>query len=177
MTASFTAEATAIDGLWRLTPKTVGDERGTVRELFRTSAFAEAGVPTPQQWAQINLTWTHAGAVRGLHGESMTKLVGVAAGAAFGAYVDARRDSRSFGVVVTITLDAGVQVLVPPGVCNGFQALGDGCEYFYCFDAEWRPGMSGVAVRPTDPALGIAWPLPVTAMSAKDAAAPLFAEL
>ena len=84
---------------------------------------------------------------------------------------------------VDLPLTVGVQVLVPAGVCNGFQAVSpEGCEYLYCFDAEWSPGMAGVAVNPLDPALGIAWPVPVDAddpamISAKDSAAPAFSEL
>ena len=171
------AVPTAIGGLWQLRPKSISDDRGTVREFFRVSGFAAAGVDVPQRWQQINLTWTRAGGLRGLHGESMTKLVGVVAGEALGAYVDARADSPTYGTVVTMDLRVGVQVVVPPGVCNGFQAVSpDGCQYLYCFDQEWAPGMAGVAVHPLDPALGIAWPLPPT-MSAKDSAAPLFAEL
>ena len=76
----------------------------------------------------------------------------------------------------------GTQVLVPAGVCNGFQALADATQYLYCFDAEWVPGMTGVAVHPLDPALGIEWPLPVdpqdrSQLSAKDAAQPTLAEV
>lgn len=175
------AEQTAIGGLWRLRSKSVTDDRGTVREFFRASAFAEAGLAAPARWSQINMTWTKRGGLRGLHGEDVTKLVGVAAGSALGAYLDARKDSSTYGTVVTLPLEVGVQMLVPPGVCNGFQATED-CQYLYCFDAEWQPGMPGVAVRPTDPALAIAWPLPIddsdpASISAKDAAAPLFAEL
>jgi dTDP-4-dehydrorhamnose 3,5-epimerase len=175
------AEETAIVGLWRLRPKGVTDERGTVREFFRTSGFTELGVPAPNKWHQINLTWTHRGAVRGLHGEVMTKLVGIAAGSALGVYLDARKESASYRAVLTLPLEVGCQVLIPPGVCNGFQALTD-CQYLYCFDAEWAPDMAGVAIRPTDPALGIAWPLPIdpddpAAISAKDAAAPLLADV
>ena len=178
-----TARVTAIDGLWEIRTKAVTDGRGTVRELFRTSGFAELGLPAPGRWQQINLTWTRQGALRGLHGEAVTKLVGVASGTAFGVYLDARRGSPSFGAVVTVQLDVGGQVLVPPGVCNGFQATSeDGCQYLYCFDAEWRADMAGVAVNPLDPALGIAWPIPPQAadpsmVSAKDAAAPRFAEI
>jgi dTDP-4-dehydrorhamnose 3,5-epimerase len=177
------AVETEIAGLWRISTKSVTDERGTVREFFRTSGFAELGVPVPPRWEQVNMTWTRHGGIRGLHGESMTKLVGVAAGSAFGVYLDARKDSAGYGTVVTLPLEVGLQVLVPPGVCNGFQATSaDGCQYLYCFDAEWQPGMAGVAVRPTDPALGISWPVPIdegdpALISAKDAAAPLFAEL
>lgn len=44
-------------------------------------------------------------------------------------------------------------------------------EYLYCFDAEWQPGMAGVAVNPMDPTLGIPWPL-APVLSDKDASAP-----
>lgn len=173
---------TAIDGLRVLTMKQVTDGRGTVREFFRASTFAGAGLAVPGSWAQVNVTETRRGAVRGMHGEDMTKLVAVASGRAHGAYVDARPGSPTRGVVVEVALAVGTQVLVPAGVCNGFQALEDGTQFLYCFDVEWTPGMPGVACSPLDPALGIAWPLPIdpddeTQVSAKDRAAPAFAEL
>jgi dTDP-4-dehydrorhamnose 3,5-epimerase len=174
---------TAIEGLVRITTKAVTDERGTVREFFRTSAFAEAGVAVPERWAQLNLTFTERGALRGLHGEATDKLVGIAGGTAFGAWVDARAGSPTRGAVVTLDLAVGTQVLVPAGVCNGFQATSDGgCQYLYCFGVEWEPGMAGVAVNPLDPELAIPWPIPVdpsdpSVVSAKDAAAPRFAHL
>lgn len=176
-------EPTAIDGLMRITTRTITDERGTVREFFRTSGFAAAGVDVPEHWAQINLTWTQHGALRGLHGEAADKLIGIAAGSAFGAWVDARPASPTFGQVVTAHLHVGVQFFVPAGVCNGFQATSDeGCEYLYCFGVEWRPDMAGIAMTPLDPALAIAWPIAVDAsdpaqLSVKDAAAPAFAAI
>lgn len=181
----FDVENTAVDGLVRLQAKEVSDDRGTVRELFRASAFAEAGgaLAGLGPWRQVNLTSTRRGGVRGLHGEAVTKLVGVAAGEAFGVWLDARRSSATYGRVVTAALTVGVQYLVPPGVCNGFQATGpSGCEYLYCFDAEWRPDMEGVGVHPLDPDLAIAWPLPIdqadpAQLSAKDAAQRRFSEL
>lgn len=175
-------EATAIDGLVRIVTKSVTDARGTVREFFRTSGFAEHGVAVPERWAQINLTRTRFGAVRGLHGEAADKLIGIAAGTAFGAWLDARPDSPTRGTVVTGELAVGVQMFVPAGVCNGFQATSpDGCEYLYCFGVEWTPGMAGIAVTPLDPDLAIAWPVAIDAsdpaqLSAKDAAAPSFAQ-
>jgi len=172
-----TVQTTAIDGLVVLTPKTIDDERGAVREFFRTSGFEDLGLTVPPRWAQINLTYSVRGAIRGLHGEAMTKLVGLAAGEAFGAYVDARRGSSTFGQVVTMPLTVGRQVLVPPGVCNGFQSTSDnGCQYLYCFDIEWAPDLPGVAMNPLDAALGIPWPLPPV-LSPKDAAAPSSAEV
>jgi dTDP-4-dehydrorhamnose 3,5-epimerase len=178
--SEMTSETTAVDGLLVITAKAVTDDRGTVREFFRADSFD--GLSQAGEWQQINMTWTHRGALRGLHGEQMTKLVGVAHGEAFGVYVDARTDSSTVGRVVTVALQPGVSVLVPAGVCNGFQAVSEpGCQYLYCFDAQWQPGMAGTAVNPLDPALGISWPIAVDAanpaqISAKDAAAPLFAQ-
>ncbi|WP_194894514.1 dTDP-4-dehydrorhamnose 3,5-epimerase family protein [Catenulispora pinisilvae] len=171
----FTVEDTDIQDLRVLRMKQITDERGTVREFYRESAFLEAGLPSLGPWLQINVTETRQGALRGLHGEDMFKLVAVVAGEAFGAYFDARPDSPSQGKVVTVRLTKGTQVLVPKGVCNGFQSVSPGVtQYLYCFDQEWRPGMAGVAANPLDPALAIAWPLPVDAadpsqISAKDA--------
>jgi dTDP-4-dehydrorhamnose 3,5-epimerase len=171
---------TAVDGLLVITMKQVTDERGTVREFYRQSSWLEAGLPDLGPWQQVNLTETKPGALRGLHGEAMHKLVAIAAGEAFGAYVDARPESPSYGAVVTLPLVPGQQVLVPKGVCNGFQSVGEApTQYLYCFDAEWVPGMAGVAVNPLDPALGIPWPLPIdegdpSQISVKDVSAPAF---
>lgn len=178
----FQTETTAIDGLFVVRMKQIHDERGTVREFFRASAMADAGLHAGP-WQQLNLTETSHGALRGLHGESMTKFVSVVRGSVFGAYVDARPESPTVGAVVTIPIEVGVQVLVPRGVCNGFQSTSEEpSQYLYCFDEEWRPGMAGVAVNPLDPALGISWPVAVdpedrAQISAKDHAAPSFAEV
>lgn len=177
----FSVEPTAIDGLVIITLKAISDTRGTVREYFRRSALAEAGIDVPERWEQVNLTESVRGAIRGLHGEQMTKLIGVAAGTAFGAYVDARRESRTYGTVVQVPdLHPGVQVFVPPGVTNGFQTTSETSQYLYCFDAEWVPGMAGVAINPLDPALAIEWPIADgegAILSDKDRTAPMFVEL
>lgn len=174
------AEA-SIAGLLLVTMKQVTDGRGTVRELFRRSAFERAGVRLAP-FQQVNVTETHRGAVRGMHAEAMAKLVTVVAGEALGAYLDLRPASPTFGRVHTAMLRPGTQVLVPSGVANGFQALADATQYAYCFDAEWAPGMPGVACDPLDPALAIAWPLPVdrddpSQISVKDRDAPTFASI
>lgn len=172
---------TEIEGLLVLTLKQVRDERGTVREFFRTSAYTDA-VPGLGDWRQINVTESGHGAVRGLHGEAMTKLVACISGEAFGAYLDARPDSPSYGALVTVPLSPGVQVLVPAGVCNGFQSVSEqGTQYLYCFTEEWRPGMAGTAFSPLDEQLGLHWPIPIdpadpAQISAKDAGAPCFSD-
>ena len=162
-----------IDGLRVVEVKAIADERGVVREIFRASTHGDAFAPV-----QVNLTQTVRGAIRGMHGETMTKLVGVASGRAFAAWVDARPDSPTVGEVVTRELVPGVTVVVPPGVCNGFQAVADEpTEYLYCFDREWEPGLPGPAVHPLDPALAIPWPVQPVILSPKDAAQPTLAEV
>lgn len=175
------ARAGPIDGLVVLSCKYAGDGRGTVRELYRASSYeALAGPLGP--WVQVNATETREGALRGMHAEEMTKLVGVIAGEALGAWVDLRPGSPTAGVVETLVLLPGRQVLVPPGVANGFQATAPGVtHYVYCFDREWEPQMPGRACTPLDPALGIDWPLPVDPddpeqISAKDRDAPGLAQ-
>ncbi len=182
-TRDLRVQPTDIEGLLVITVKQITDERGTVREFYRTSAFDGRTLPDVGPWQQVNITESGHGAIRGLHGEAMTKLVAVVQGEAVGAYVDARPDSTSRGAVVTVALRPGTQVLVPAGVCNGFQSVSpDGTQYLYCFDAEWMPGMPGVAVNPLDPTLGITWPVPVdpanrAQISAKDAGLPALAEV
>lgn len=175
-------ETTDIDGLILITMKQIEESRGTIRELFRGSAFEEAGVKLLNPWKQINATETRQGAIRGLHAESMKKLVTIVHGEAFGVYVDVRANSPTRGKVVTVKLTKGTQVLVPVGVCNGFQSVSEGIsQYLYCFDTEWTFGMQGYAINPLDPELGIKWPIPVTAndthlVSRKDASAPSLKE-
>jgi dTDP-4-dehydrorhamnose 3,5-epimerase len=175
-------QTTSIEGLFIITMRQVEDDRGVVREFHRQSAWVDAGLPEVGPWLQVNVTETQQGALRGLHGEAMNKLVAVAAGEAFGAYVDTRPDSPSFGKTVTVFLEKGHQVLVPQGVCNGFQAVSSSpTQYVYCLDAEWTPGMPGIAVNALDPELGIEWPIFVDpadrfSISEKDATLPTFAE-
>ena len=174
----FEVRDTAIVDLRIITMKQITDERGTVREFYRESAFVEAGIPSLGPFVQINVTESKYGAVRGMHGEDMVKLVAIVAGEAFGAYVDLREDSPSYGEVVTVELRPGTQVLVPRGVGNGFQSTSpEGTQYCYCFTSEWQPGMAGTAVSPLDPGLGIHWPVAIDTddpaqLSSKDAGLP-----
>jgi dTDP-4-dehydrorhamnose 3,5-epimerase len=155
-------EETPIQGLYVITVKQITEGRGTIRETYRKSSFSDFQAKDLGTWQQINTTETNKGAIRGLHAESMNKLVGIVAGEAFGAYVDLREDSPTKGTVFTTTLTKGKQVFVPKGVGNGFQSTSDEpSQYMYCFDQEWVPGMPGKAVNPLDPELKIEWPIKV----------------
>ncbi len=179
----FTAGETEIAGLYIVNMKQIEDDRGVVREFYRRSEFEGSSLPKLGPWAQVNLTETRQGAIRGLHGEATTKFVGVAAGEAFGVYLDARPLSPTYGTVLTMPLHIGFGVLVGAGICNGFQATAPGpTQYLYCFDQEWTPTMPGVSVSALDPALEIDWPIKIdptnrSLFSEKDAGLPAFRDL
>ena len=178
----FDHRAGAIDGLVIVTVKQITDERGTIREVFRRSAFEAAGLGELAAFQQINVTESRRGVVRGMHAEAMSKLLTLASGEAFGAFVDLRPGSSSYGLTETVDLRPGVQVLVPSGVANGFQSLTESSQYLYCFDQEWQPGMTGASCNPLDPDLDIPWPIPVdvddpSQVSVKDRSAPAFRKL
>jgi dTDP-4-dehydrorhamnose 3,5-epimerase len=167
-----------INGLLILESRTGEDARGVVREFYRHSSSTAIGLPVPVAgWAQLNVTESHLGAVRGLHAEGTDKLVGIVSGQGFGAWVDARPGSSTFGEVVTATLEIGTQVYVPAGVLNGWQALTEPAQYLYCFSREWVVDMGGVFVTPLDSTLNIPWPISIdpadrAQLSSKDEAAP-----
>ena len=173
-------EPTAIDGLLRITPKAVTDDRGTVREFFRTSASATP-VPVPQSWRQVNLTFTKRGAIRGMHGEAADKLIGIADGTAFGAWVDARRGSATRGLVVRAA-GAG-RTDVRAGRC--LQRFPSDVRRRVSILVLLRHRMAALDGRgrsePARPGAAIDWPIPEPSdpsfVSVKDAAAPRFAEL
>lgn len=179
MATEFKAIKGQIEGLWIIQMKQVTDERGTVREFYRESAFINAGLPSFGAVVQINITETNYGAVRGLHAEAMNKLVAVASGEAFGAYVDLRPNSPTSGQLETVVLAPGTQVLVPSGVANAFQSTSNSpTQYLYAFDTEWQIGMPGITANPLDPAYNIPWPIKIDVnnraqVSEKDATAEL----
>jgi glucose-1-phosphate thymidylyltransferase len=167
----------AIDGLHVITMKQVTDERGTVREFYRESAFVERGAALARAVGAGQRHRDEQGAVRGMHGEDMTKLVAVVHRRSPRRLRRPAPGSATFGEVVTVRLVPGAQVLVPAGVCNGFQAT----RGRHPVPVLLRPSSGRRAwpawPAPLDPDLGIDWPLPIdpddpAVLSAKDRDAP-----
>jgi dTDP-4-dehydrorhamnose 3,5-epimerase len=67
-------------------------------------------------------------------------------------------------------------LFVPAGLLHGFQALTELADVCYRIDSEHQPA-DDLQVRYDDPDLGIQWPLPVTAISARDLAAGSWREV
>ncbi len=155
------------------------DDRGFFARTFCREEFAAAGLEPLVE--QCNLSYNHrAGTLRGMHFQvapaTEAKLVRCTAGAIVDIIVDVRSGSptylRSFSV--ELTAENRRALYVPPMFAHGYQTLVDGAEVTYQVSEAYTPGTER-GLRHDDPRLGLAWPLPVTVLSDKDAAWPLLA--
>ena len=156
-----------------------GDARGWFKENWQREKMVALGLPDMRP-VQNNISFNErAGVTRGIHAEPWDKLISVATGSVFGAWVDLR-PGDSFGQVFTCTLDPSKAIYVPRGVGNSYQALEDGTAYTYLVNAHWSAELKKTYtfVNLADPALGIEWPIPLeeATLSAADLAHPILAD-
>jgi dTDP-4-dehydrorhamnose 3,5-epimerase len=174
------ARTMSLAGVLVFLPQAHHDERGFFTRTFDAVIAREHGL-RPEEFVQDSQSRSHRGTVRGMHGRGgrgESKLVRCARGAVHDVLVDARPSSPTFGRQMSITLDdeSFAHLFVPPGVLHGFQALTDEADVCYRIDREHAPG-EDLSVRYDDPDLAIAWPQPVTLVSARDRAAGSWAGL
>lgn len=169
----FNVIGTPLDGLTVIERRRIEDSRGFFSRLYCAEALAALGFRSPI--AQINHSYTaRRGAVRGLHFQypphSEDKFVSCLRGEVFDVAVDLRRGSATFLRWYGERLSAGNarSLLIPQGFAHGFQTLSDDCELLYLHTRAYAPAAEG-ALNLRDPAIGIAWPLPFTDLSARDA--------
>ena len=121
---------------------------------------------------QNNISYNEKrGVTRGIHAEPWDKFISVARGSVFGAWVDLREGSATYGKVFTCTLDPSRAIYVPRGVGNSFQALEDGTAYTYLVDAHWSLELKRTYtfVNLADPELAIEWPIPLDEATVSEA--------
>jgi dTDP-4-dehydrorhamnose 3,5-epimerase len=170
---------TEIPGLLILEPKRFGDQRGFFAELFNAKRYSGLGISEP--FVQDNVSRSGRGVLRGLHLQNpntQAKLVSVMRGAVLDVAVDARLGSPTFGrhVAVELSEDNGRQFFIPRGFAHGFVVLSETADFFYKCDAFYSP-KDELVVRWNDPALGIDWRLKDPSLTARDAEAPLLADV
>lgn len=156
-------EETGIDGLKVVELSVHGDNRGWFKENWQRAKMVAAGIPDLHV-VQNNISFNAKhGVTRGIHAEPWDKFISVARGSVFGAWVDLRQGSETFGRVYTTTLDPSRAIYVPRGVGNSFQALEDGTAYTYLVDAHWSAELKKTYtfVNLADPELAIEWPIPL----------------
>lgn len=173
-------QTTALSGVLIITPARHGDARGFFSESWNRARMQEAGIEI--DFVQDNHSLSaKVGTVRGLHFQSpphaQAKLVRCARGAMRDVVVDIRRGSPTYGrsLAIDLSFENGRQVLVPVGFLHGFVTRSPDTEIAYKCSDYYAPECDG-AVRWDS--CGIDWGIaPNDALlSAKDAAAPAFAD-
>ena len=177
-----------IEGAWQVVPKTFDDERGSFREIFKSSAF-EQHVGHPFDLVQANVSISNAGVIRGIHfaqiPSSQTKYVMCLRGEIIDYVVDLRLGSPTFGKWQGIHLHADQPgaVYLSEGLGHAFIALQNNSTVTYLCSAGYDPKRE-YGIFPTDPEIGIDWPKADTngnplsmVLSEKDLAAPSLPEV
>lgn len=166
-----------LSGLKLVGRQRIGDARGSLSRLFCAEELAAAGWVNPI--AQINHTGTaRRGTVRGMHFQrpphSEMKLVSCIRGEVWDVALDVRASSLTFlhWHVERLSAQNGRALLIPEGFAHGFQTLTDDVEMLYCHSTAYV-AEAEAGLRPQDERLAIAWPLPITELSARDAGHPL----
>ena len=169
----FEVITTPLAGLQLVRRQKLGDARGFLTRLFCADELGGAGWTGPI--AQINHTSTaRQGTVRGMHFQrpphGEIKLVSCLRGEVWDVAVDLRTDSPTFlrWHAQRLSADNGCALLIPQGFAHGFQSLTDDVELLYCHSAAYAAHSEG-GLHPQDERLGIAWPRPITELSARDA--------
>lgn len=170
-------ENTKLEGVFALTPRRFGDDRGWFSESWNRAVLERGGIRL--DFIQDNHSFSaEPGTLRGLHYQAppraQDKLVRCSRGAIWDVAVDVRKGSPSFGqwIGADLTAENGKQLLVPKGFLHGFVTRAPDTEVQYKVTDVYDPDCDG-AVRWDS--LGIDWGVRTPVLSAKDAAAPVFA--
>jgi dTDP-4-dehydrorhamnose 3,5-epimerase len=172
---------TEIEGLLIIEPRIFNDDRGYFYESYNKTKFTEAGIAV--DFVQDNQSFSHKGAVRGLHGQAdpfaQGKLVRVISGRVIDVAVDIRKGSPTYGKHVTVELSGENKRLfwIPAGFVHGFATLEDNTIFTYKVN-NFYDKVSEIGVLWNDPDLGIDWGLAESEvlLSPKDLVLPLLAD-
>lgn len=173
---TFMVHPTPIADLMLVERVSRADARGFLTRIFCAEELSAAGWRAPV--AQINQTLTRTrGTVRGLHYQhpphAEMKLVSCLRGAVWDVAVDLRAGSPTFMRWHAQELSAENRhaMLIPEGFAHGLQSLTDDAELLYCHSAPYAL-RAEAGLHPREPRIGVAWPLPITALSDRDAGHP-----
>lgn len=171
-------QRTELEGVWLTDLEPVRDHRGFFARNFCAHEFSAHGLETSFPQHSISLS-ERKGTLRGLHYQrpphEEVKLVRCSRGAVWDVIVDLRPHSPTCGRWQGFELSSanGRQLYIPKGLAHGFQSLTDDTEVSYLI-SEWYNAEAAAGVRHNDPKFGMAWPIPISVISAKDAAWPDF---
>jgi dTDP-4-dehydrorhamnose 3,5-epimerase len=166
-----------------MVPEPFRDDRGLFTRTFDAQIFDDhLGQPGfSALFVQDSQSRSARGVIRGMRGRANAgeaKLVRCANGAILDVLVDIRPESPTFGRQQAFRLDDNDfhHLYVPAGFLHGFQALTATADVCYRINRSHDPA-EDLSVVYDDPDLAIEWPLPVTTVSERDAAAGSWTDL
>jgi dTDP-4-dehydrorhamnose 3,5-epimerase len=177
-----TLKELSIAGAHLSTYRVFPDERGLFREWFKAEEISsiDSGFSVQQANYSKSKQWVIRGIHYSLAPEGQSKVVTCASGAVIDVLVDLRLNSPSYLKVEYIELseDSGNVVYIPSGVGHGFLVESESASVVYLTSSGYSSEFEK-AICPTDPALGIKWPLPISALgiiSKADTEAPTLSQ-
>ncbi|WP_270180238.1 dTDP-4-dehydrorhamnose 3,5-epimerase [Alkalihalobacillus sp. CinArs1] len=172
---------TKLSGVKIIEPDVFGDDRGYFLESYNQETFLEHGLD--YTFVQDNHSLSkERGVIRGLHYQeepyAQTKLVRVIAGSIYDVAVDIRKNSKTYGHWIGLTLSEKNhrQLLIPQGFAHGFCTLEANTQVLYKVDHVYSPEHERGIVW-NDPYLGITWPTATPILSEKDTGLPFLKDV
>jgi len=170
---------TSIPGLIIFDLTVFGDSRGWFKENWQRQKMTALGLPDFGP-VQNNFSFNDKrGVLRGIHAEPWDKFISVGSGSFFGAWVDVREGSPTYGTTFTAEIDPSKAIYVPAGVANSYLTLEDNTVYSYLVNDHWYADASYTFVNAADPELDIKWPIPLDecVLSDKDKNHPMLKDI
>lgn len=173
----------SIRGAYVSTHKVFPDERGLFREWFKADEMSSIDENFSVQ--QANYSKSKKSVIRGIHysiaPQGQSKVVTCVSGSITDVLIDLRFGSPTYLKVEQVQLsdDSGDVVYVPTGVGHGFIVESEVASVAYLTSSKYAPDFEK-AICPTDPALGITWPIQqgqVGIISQADTSAPTLAQV
>jgi dTDP-4-dehydrorhamnose 3,5-epimerase len=163
---------------YEITPRLIGDDRGTFFEWYRFDKLAEV-VGHPLTLRQANTSVSRAGVVRGIHFADIpigqAKYVTATSGAVIDFAIDIRVGSPTFGQWDSVLLDTIDRraIYLAEGLGHAFVALEDNSTVSYLVSDVFAPTREH-GINPLDADIGLAFPAGVQdlVLSPKDLDAP-----
>lgn len=152
-----------------------GDERGFFQELYNRKACIKAGAPFMWSWAQDNVSYSHAGVLRGFHVQKNNpqgKLVTCLLGKIMDVCLDVRPGSPTFMKMTRVILDGEhpSSFYLPPGTAHAFIAMTDAMIHYRC-TTEYDKDSDG-GINAMSPEVSMVWPPGQWIRSEKDRQLP-----
>ncbi len=177
-----TLQELSISGAYVVTHNVFPDERGLFREWFKADEIVS--IDDTFSVEQANCSKSKQFVIRGIHysvaPQGQAKLVTCASGKIIDILVDLRVGSPSYLNIeyVELSEDSGNVVFIPTGVGHGFFVESESAAVVYLTSSGYAPEYEK-AIIPTDPELGIIWPIPfgeLGVISKADSEAPTLAK-